>query len=167
MSYDKAVTYVLKHEGGYVNDPRDPGGETKYGISKRAFPELDIANLTLADAKAIYKEHYWDRVRGDELTPGVAMVMFDCAVNQGVDRALRTAQRVADALPVDGVFGPITKRKILAMPPGEFITRYQVERGLFYASLTNWRYYGRGWMTRLLSTYRVALYLEGIRLEAI
>ncbi len=62
--FEHAITITLQHEGGYVNDPADPGGETRYGISKRAFPKVDIANLTINKAKAIYKAFYWERQNG-------------------------------------------------------------------------------------------------------
>ena len=79
-SFDNAFDRVIGHEGGYVNNSKDPGGETKYGISKRAYPTLDIKSLTLADAKAIYKRDYWDRAQCDALPPGVAFDVFDAAV---------------------------------------------------------------------------------------
>lgn len=83
-TFDQAVGMVLKHEGGYVNDPVDPGGETKYGISKRAYPKVDIKGLTVDGAKAIYKRDYWDAVGGDSLPPNVRYAAFDTAVNMGV-----------------------------------------------------------------------------------
>lgn len=88
-SFDQAVTQVLKHEGGYVNDPNDPGGETKYGISKKSYPNVDIKNLTIDQAKAIYKRDYWDAVGADNLPPNVRYAAFDTAVNMGVGIARR------------------------------------------------------------------------------
>lgn len=86
-NFDKAIEFVLKWEGGYVNHPDDPGGETKYGISKRAYPDLDVANLTLDDAKVIYKRDYWDKAECDGLETHLAMIVFDTAVNCGVNKA--------------------------------------------------------------------------------
>lgn len=83
-TFDQAVGMVLKHEGGYVNDPVDPGGETKYGISKRAYPKVDIAGLTVDGAKAIYKRDYWDAIGADQLPANVRYAAFDTAVNMGV-----------------------------------------------------------------------------------
>ncbi|AMQ65905.1 lysozyme [Stenotrophomonas phage vB_SmaS-DLP_6] len=88
-TFDQAVGMVLKHEGGYVNDPVDPGGETKYGISKRAYPKVDIKGLTVDGAKAIYKRDYWDAVGGDSLPANVRYAAFDTAVNMGVGVAKR------------------------------------------------------------------------------
>lgn len=86
-TFEEAVAKVLKHEGGYVNDPDDPGGETKYGISKRAYPNVDIKNLTEAQAKAIYKRDYWDAIGADQLPANVRYAAFDTAVNMGVGKA--------------------------------------------------------------------------------
>lgn len=82
-----AVGFVLAHEGGYVHDPKDPGGETKYGISKRAWPKLDIRALTKAQAREIYHRSYWLRVGADRLPTGLDLAAFDTAVNCGVSIA--------------------------------------------------------------------------------
>lgn len=82
-AFEEAVNLVLKHEGGYVNNPADPGGETNFGISKRAYPSLDIANLTQDDAKAIYQKDYWRPYMEQEPNQVVANCALDCAVNQG------------------------------------------------------------------------------------
>lgn len=130
-TFDSAFAIVVNHEGGYVNNPADPGGETKYGISKRAYPTLDIANLTLEDAKAIYKRDYWDALNLDSEPYDHALCLFDCAVNQGVGRAKQLAAAVS--------FGP-------------FVVNFQAERALHYASLPTWPTFGRGWMRRLVKT---------------
>ena len=79
-----AISRVIQREGGYVNDPDDIGGETNFGISKRAYPKLDIANLTEAEAARIYKRDYWDRINADKLPANIREMAFDAAVNQGV-----------------------------------------------------------------------------------
>jgi len=86
MSFERAIDFTLKWEGGYSNDPTDPGGETKYGISKRAHPDLDITNLTLEDAKDIYRTEYWNASGCDNLPEPLDIVVFDTAVNMGVGR---------------------------------------------------------------------------------
>lgn len=86
-SWEKAIEFVLSIEGGYVNDPSDPGGETKYGISKRSYPNVDIKNLTEAGAKEIYKKDYWDACNCDHLSIGIDAVVFDTAVNMGIGTA--------------------------------------------------------------------------------
>ena len=85
--FDTAFDFVIEWEGGLVNDPNDPGGLTKYGISQRAYPQLDIENLTIYDVKKIYYKDYWLKSGCDKLVPPMDIIVFDCAVNMGVDRA--------------------------------------------------------------------------------
>lgn len=86
-NFDRSIAFVLKHEGGYVNDPQDAGGETKYGISKRAYPTLDIKALNEDAAKAIYRTDYWQKANCHVLEWPMCLVVFDTAVNMGVARA--------------------------------------------------------------------------------
>ena len=83
-SYPKIIEFVLKAEGGYVNNPNDSGLETNFGISKKAYPDLDIKNLTIDKAKEIYKRDYWDKIKGDDLPYPIDMCAMDMAVNAGV-----------------------------------------------------------------------------------
>jgi len=106
--WDDAIAFVLAQEGGYVNDPNDPGGETNFGISKKAFPTLDIKNLTVEHAKTLYRHHYWDACQCDKLPRAIAIGLFDSAVNQGVGTAIKILQRALGGLTVDGVIGPKT-----------------------------------------------------------
>lgn len=85
--FERATAFVLRHEGGYVNDPRDPGGETKYGISKRAYPMLNIKDLSIEDVKIIYRKDYWDKGGCGALDWPLCLVHFDSCVNLGVGRA--------------------------------------------------------------------------------
>ena len=94
-NFDRAFRFLIGEEGGYSADPHDPGGETKFGISKRAYPQLDIKSLTLDQAKAIYRRDYWDRLQLDARKYGPALVLFDCAINQGVARAQALVPRIA------------------------------------------------------------------------
>ena len=152
MSFDHAIIHVLEREGGYVNDARDPGGETKYGISKRAYPHLDIANLSISDAKAIYKRDYWDRIRGDEFTgkhEAVAFCLFDAAVNQGITRAVVCLQK-ALGVTADGVIGQQTLSAVKSSSPSSLIERFMAERVMHYASLSTFHVYGRGWIRRVI-----------------
>ena len=89
FNFSSAIEFVLLMEGGYVFDKDDPGGETKYGISKKAYPKLDIKNLSLNKAKEIYKRDYWDRVGCEGLLFPLNLVIFDTAVNMGVRSALK------------------------------------------------------------------------------
>lgn len=96
--FEKAIQKILRSEGGYVNDPNDKGGETKYGISKRSYPNVDIKNLTLAGAKAIYKRDFWDKVGGDLINDqSIADLLVDSAVNEGVTPALNRAKSITGA----------------------------------------------------------------------
>jgi len=88
VSFDQALKFVLEREGGYVNDPLDPGGETKYGISKKSYPNVDIKKLTPELAAVIYQSDYWAPAGCDDLSPDLALVVFDSAVNCGVERAV-------------------------------------------------------------------------------
>ncbi|MBP7991213.1 MAG: glycoside hydrolase family 108 protein [Rhodocyclaceae bacterium] len=148
MTFEKAFAKLIDHEGGYVNNPRDPGGETKFGISKRAYPTLNIADLTLDDAKAIYKRDYWGRAQCDRLHPDVAFQVFDGAVNSGMGNSIRWLQEAA-GVAVDGIVGPLTLRKVGDMDTGIIIARYNGVRLKFMASLSTWDVFGRGWARRI------------------
>lgn len=126
ITFQQAISKVIDFEGGYVNDPNDPGGETKYGISKRAYPNLDIASLTVEDATSIYQRDYWDKIGGDSLPSPLNFLAFDCAVNQGVERA----------------------KELLALTTsaGEFAKH----RLSLYQSLPGWQHDGAGWSMRLV-----------------
>ena len=148
MNFDQAFAKLIDHEGGYVNDPRDPGGETKYGISKRAYPTVDIASLTLEQAKAIYKRDYWDRAQCDALPPGVAFQLFDTAVNSGIGQAIRFLQRavgVAD----DGVMGAMTMSAVRRLDAESLAARFNGQRLEFMTKLSTWDTFGRGWARRI------------------
>ena len=114
--FDDIIEVVLKHEGGYVNDPDDPGGETNFGIAKRSHPNVDIKNLTKDGAKEIYKEHYWDGNKVESLPENLRHIAFDMYVNQGKSRGVKILQQAANAkgagLKVDGGLGPMTLKAI-------------------------------------------------------
>lgn len=149
--FDSAVEMVLEHEGGYVNDAQDPGGETRYGISKRAYPDLNIKELTRDDAKQIYKRDYWDAIRADEMPEPLAVAVFDMAVNAGVRTATRLLQRVLHVTD-DGIIGPVTLTAVNGAEPDEIAIRYAAERMMHYAAIPRWQRYGRGWSRRVIET---------------
>lgn len=91
--FTKIINRVLDNEGGYVFNAADPGGETKFGISKRAYPKLDIKNLTRDQAIEIYRQDYWNRINGDKLPEEIAYQVLDTAVNHGIGNAIRMLQR--------------------------------------------------------------------------
>lgn len=147
-AFDTAMTRLLAHEGGYVNDRKDPGGETKYGISKRAYPEVNIKTLTKAQAREIYLKDYWQAIRGDELHPAVAFQVFDAAVNHGVSWASKTLQRAVRAT-VDGKIGPQTIAAAENMGPGATVDRFNDYRERYYRALPTFGRFGKGWLARL------------------
>ena len=107
----------MEHEGGYVNDPLDLGGETKYGITKRFYPDVDIKNLTIEQAKEIYKKDYWDRNRVESLPQNLWHIYFDMCVNFGRSGAVKVLQQAANSknrnkIDVDGGIGPATLKAI-------------------------------------------------------
>lgn len=156
-SFDAAIGDLLAHEGGYVNDPVDPGGETKYGISKRAYPELDIAALTKAQATEIYRRDYWNRLRLSEIEDQrVAAYVFDMAVNHGPERAVKILQIGCNAngtrIVRDGQIGPRTLAAVGSVPADRLLKAMIAERGHFYVELTQVRpdqkkFFG-GWIRR-------------------
>ena len=148
MTFDKAFAKLIDHEGGLVNNPADKGGLTKYGISQRAYPHLDIASLTLQDVRELYKRDYWDRAQCDRLHPDVAFQVFDGAVNSGIGNSIRWMQEAA-GVAVDGIVGPLTLRKVGDMDTAIVIARYNGVRLKFMASLSTWDVFGRGWARRI------------------
>lgn len=155
--FDRAFRVVIGHEGGYVNHPDDPGGETKFGISKRSYPNEDIATLTLERAKEIYRADYWDRLRADELPLQVAIPLFDFAVNSGVASAVLALQAVVGARR-DGVIGPKTIDAVKRADIAKTVVELQAERIVFLAGLATFKAFGRGWSRRVISTAIEALY---------
>ena len=111
-NFNEIIEQVLEHEGGYVNDPKDLGGETKYGITKRFYPDIDIKNLTIEQATEIYKKDYWDKNKVESLPQNLWHIYFDMCVNMGKRTAVKVLQRAAvnkgRDIEVDGGLGPMT-----------------------------------------------------------
>ena len=133
--FDDIIKVVLKHEGGYVNDPVDPGGETNFGIAKRSHPDVDIKNLTEEGAKEIYYQDYWMKNRVPQLPDDLKHIYFDMCVNQGRGRAVKILQQAANAkganLKVDGGLGP----KTIGALNGVELERVRAYRIKYYADL--------------------------------
>jgi lysozyme family protein len=151
MTFEECFQFVLKHEGGYVNDPEDPGGETKYGISKRAHPDEDIENLTEKDAAEIYRHYYWRKAYCELLPPTIRLAVFDGCVNQGVDRTVRILQELT-RVHVDGIMGPITINA--AFSNGPELKDFLIARANYYLQSKRFNRFGRGWMLRLFAVFR-------------
>ena len=147
-SFDASFDALIGHEGGYVNDPRDPGGETKFGISKRSYPDQDIAGLSLAQAKLIYRRDFWDRLRCDALPAPLRFQVFDAAVNSGPGTAVRWLQ-AALGVAQDGVFGAITMQRLVACDSQALLARFNGHRLYFMTTLSTWPTFSRGWARRV------------------
>lgn len=150
--FEKFIPIILKHEGGYVNDPNDKGGETKYGISKRAYPNLDIKNLTVDDAKKIYLKNYYNKLScdlfADEL---LALHLFDMGVNTGVSRAAKRLQIIIGVHP-DGIIGKQTIQE--ANNQSGLSEKYINSRIDYYTQIgvgSNKKFLN-GWLTRVKTT---------------
>lgn len=152
-NFDKFIDRVLSVEAGYVNDPADPGGETKWGISKRSYPQLNIAILTRDDAIFIYKRDFWEPIHADDLPRPVAFQMLDSAVNSGIGQSVRFLQRavgVAD----DGHFGPVSLAALKTADANDVLFLFNAERIEFMTKLRNWPEHGKGWMRRIAANLR-------------
>jgi lysozyme family protein len=149
MSFDKAFEHVVGVEGGYVNHPNDPGGETIYGITRRDHPQAWVnGRPTLEQAKVIYRDQYWRPVKADDLPWPVARFVFDAAVNQGVGTATRLLQKTL-GVAQDGIIGNNTLAAIRRSNPVELCALYLADRALRYTGTRNFDVFGRGWLKRL------------------
>lgn len=153
VDFNKAIDRVLGHEGGYVNNPADPGGETKWGISKRSYPQINIVALTRDQAIDIYKRDFWQRINADELYDGVAYQTLDFAINSGISTAVRALQRALNVAD-DGHWGPVTSSAAKSMPESDQIMRIIAERIDFMRKLKSWPTFGSGWMARMAGNLR-------------
>jgi lysozyme family protein len=150
-----AVVYGNEGGGAYTNDPRDPGGPTRWGVTLAALSAYrgrpctaqDVMNLTQAEASDVIRRGYWFPVAGDQLPAGVDLVAFDCAVNQGPGHAVQWLQRAAGAV-ADGVMGPATLAKVASADPVFLINAFKAERLLAYEADAGWATYGHGWADR-------------------
>jgi lysozyme family protein len=164
-NFDRMFDIVVGHEGDFTANPADPGNwtggtigagicrGTRFGISAAAYPDLDIANLSLDAAKALYQHDYWQRIAGDRLPSAVALLVFDAAINNGTGRAARWLQQVAQVRQ-DGMIGEQTLSAIdraAAGPDGvaDLCVEYLAQRLMFMSSLATWKTFGIGWARRL------------------
>lgn len=163
MDFDTAFDRLMGAEGGYVNNPRDPGGETNWGItwpilhqgiSLKLVPEgTTIKSLTREQAKVLYRVLFWEVLR--KAHPALKFQAFDFAVNSGLATAIRKLQSaigVAD----DGNWGPISDRTLAATNLNDALMGYISERLLFMTSLSGWETFGRGWTRRMAKNLKYA-----------
>lgn len=166
--FDEALAVILRHEGGYVNHPRDPGGMTNLGVTKRVWEawikqpvdEAAMRALTPALVAPLYRANYWEASGADQLPAGLALCVFDFAVNAGPSRAVRYLQQTVGAT-IDGVFGPQTlaevEKDIRATSEAALIRQYQAAREAYYRSLNTFPTFGKGWLRRVAETTEKAL----------
>ena len=155
-NFDAALKAILHHEGNFVNHPKDPGGMTNLGVTKRVWEEWlgrdvteqEMRGLTPEKVGPMYKAKYWDKVRGDDLPAGVDYAVFDAAINSGPGRAAKWLQECVGAVP-DGAIGPGTLGKVAEADPAELLSKYQARRLAFMQSLPTWETFGKGWGRRV------------------
>ena len=155
-NWTECLAQILKSEGGYVDDPRDNGGATNFGVTKKTYENWvgrevtkeDIKNLTIDDVAPIYKERYWNRVRADELKDGCDLLLFDLSVHSGPRRSVKIAQQTAGTT-VDGLIGPKTIAAINAMDQTEFIKKFSENRLEFYKRIEAWKHFENGFRNRV------------------
>lgn len=155
MSFDSSIARVLPLEGGYVNDPLDPGGETKFGISKRSYPRVDIKALTWEGAVDIYRTDFWLRVHADAMPPALQYQALDFAVNSSPETAVRKLQAAAGVAD-DGHWGPVTQAAVAALSPAVLMFRFIALRLDFMRACSNWKSAGKGWAGRIAEDMRYA-----------
>lgn len=157
MTFDIAFDRLIAHEGGYVNHPADPGGETNWGITKRVAMEQGytgpMRQLTRDQAREIYRTAYWQRARADQYDSAIGFQLFDAAVNHGIGQAIRFLQRAVDVAD-DGVVGPVTLRAVHSMTVTDVLARFNAERLEFYTKLSTSPTFGKGWARRIVGNLR-------------
>lgn len=147
MNFDQAFDRLIGHEGGYVNHPADPGGETNWGISKASYPKLDIKNLTREQAKEIYLRDYWKAFGADQYDAAIGFQIFDAAVNHRPEDVAKMLQRAA-GVTVDGQIGAKTIAAVRASDKNDMVIRFIAYRIKFWTDLNTWATFGRGWARR-------------------
>jgi lysozyme family protein len=167
MTFDDAFEKLIANEGGYSDNPNDRGnwtsgvigiGElkgTKYGISAMSYPHIEIKNMTLAQAKEIYKRDFWDRFGVLKLAGWIQFMLFDAAVNHGPGNAVRMLQRALHVID-DGHIGPVTIIAVSKTDTNTLLRRFAAERLLFMSQLRAWDRFGRGWVSRVAENLAAA-----------
>jgi len=151
----RCIEVVLKNEGGYNNDPLDPGGETNYGITKANYPDINIKNLTRDQAINIYWLDYWDKMNLQGIDNELLLLqIFDMGVNAGIRTAIKIIQRLVGANP-DGICGPLTKNLINGSNQN-LLELYKTERKKYYSALVRrdvkLNRFLQGWFNRVDNT---------------
>ena len=167
-NYDKCLKAILHHEGGYVNHPKDPGGETNLGVTKRVYEEhggtKDMKDLTVEDVAPIYKKGYWDKMKGDDLPSGLDLCVFDFGVNAGPGRSAKYLQTMIGTV-ADGGIGPNTLKAVAnyveEVGLEQAVENFQEARQGYYEKLSTFATFGRGWTRRVEETTALAKTITG------
>ncbi len=169
-NFQRCLAHVLEMEGGYSNDPYDPGGPTNFGITLKVYAKWHglrlgasnhatlkarLKNIQASEVAAIYRKNYWRQASCEDFSPGLALMHFDCAVNQGVSRAIRFLQQ-AVGTDVDGEIGPLTRAAAAGMSEQRAVDAYADIRRNHYRSLHHFWRFGRGWLRRATRTLALA-----------
>lgn len=166
-TFDQFFERLIGHEAGYSSDPKDNGNwtggrtgvglckGTKFGIAANTYPDLDIKNLTLDQAKAIYKRDWWDALDAEKFNPAIVYQMWDFAINSGMGTAKRELQRAVDVA-ADGKIGPLSIAKINSMELNDVLMRYNANRIEYMTYLSTWPVHGKGWARRVAANLRYA-----------
>jgi lysozyme family protein len=163
-NWEKSFQMVLKSEGGFVNNPKDPGGMTNLGVTKKVWEEFvgrevdeaEMRALTPELVKPLYKKNYWDKIKADQLPIGVDYAAYDLAVNSGTGKAAKYLQRIA-GVPDDGVIGPKSMEAIQSCDPEQTVDAICDMRLEFLKKLPNWETFGKGWGIRVKEVKAKAL----------
>jgi hypothetical protein len=167
-NFEQCFALVIKNEGGYVDNPKDPGGATNLGCTKKVWEEWighevtkdDIRALTHADVMPLYKKRYWDAVKGDNLPDGVDYAVFDLAINSGPSRAAKTLQQVL-GVATDGQIGPATLRALETSNARDVATKVCEARLAFLQSLPTYGTFGKGWSRRVAEVESMSFKMVG------
>jgi uncharacterized protein (TIGR02594 family) len=169
--FEAALAHVLRMEGGYSDDPYDPGGPTNFGITLRTYAahvgrtldaashaglKAELLSIRPEVVRTIYEQRYWRPAQCDELPPGLSLFHFDAAVNHGVGTAIRSLQE-ALGVDADGEIGPLTRRALREAAVPDVIARYALIRERRYRALKHFWRFGRGWLNRVAATKTAAL----------
>lgn len=163
-NFEQCFALMLKSEGGYTNNPRDPGGMTNLGVTHIDWAkwagheptESEMRSLTPQMVMPLYKAWYWDKICGDDLPYGVDYAVYDYGVNSGIGRSAKTLQNII-GVDADGMIGPKTLAALDKEYPSTVVQEICDRRLAFLQSLPTWETFGKGWGTRVKSVERIAL----------
>jgi len=155
-NFETSLDFLLKVEGGFVNNPADPGGITNLGVTAKSWAsykgrnttEKEMRNLTKDDVAPFYKKKFWDACKCDDLPSGIDYLVFDFAVNAGPGRSIKTLQK-AVGVPEDGSIGPVTLQTIDITDKNDLIAWFSEAKKHFYESLPTFSTFGKGWLNRI------------------